>query len=255
MSAMNKRAFSIEKKLGLVSANDDQEDIGARRHKEIMDKLHHLSMTGVEGDKTSQTAQPDMGESMSAMSEQMLEKIHSDLSESLKLKEELEQIQEAIMETKREIATLHNNNLTNDEPDGIENELDAIVTQTESATNVILEATEIIDSNVGNLTAALKEESHLNMAGEIQDETVKILEACNFQDITGQRISKVVKTLKFVSERVNVMMEIWGGEEKFEEIMPVQAEKAEGDKALLNGPSLETDTDTVAQDDIDALFN
>jgi len=213
-----------------------------------MEKLDTLAASGV-------AASDGAEDSTSEMSEKMFEKIQSDLSESLKLKEELEHIQEAIMDTKREIATLHCNHLTSDEPDGIENELDAIVIQTEQATETILSATEVIDNNVGNLTASMKEERHLNMAGEIQDETVKILEACNFQDITGQRISKVVKTLKFVSDRVNIMMEIWGGQEKFDEIMPVVSETPEGDDALLHGPSLETDTDTVEQDDIDALFN
>lgn len=210
MAGARNRAFRIEKTLGIISANDDLENIGEKRHREIMEKLDALAKSGIAGSENSAS------DTSSEMSEKMFEKIQSDLSESLKLKEELEQIQEAIMDTKREIATLHCNHLTSDEPDGIENELDAIVIQTEQATETILSATEVIDSNVGNLTAALKEEGHLNMAGEIQDETVKILEACNFQDITGQRISKVVKTLKFVSERVNIMMEIWGGQEKFD---------------------------------------
>jgi chemotaxis protein CheZ len=81
-----------------------------------------------------------------------------------------------------------------------------------------------------------------------------VFEACNFQDLTGQRITKVVNTLRFVEERIIKMMEIWGGADKFKDI-EVELEHRMGDQGLLNGPSLGTDQDIASQDDIDALFN
>ncbi len=36
-----------------------------------------------------------------------------------------------------------------------------------------------------------------------------VFEACAFQDITGQRGSKVVKSVTYVEERVNALVDIW----------------------------------------------
>ena len=82
---------------------------------------------------------------------------------------------------------------------------------------------------------------------------IRIFEACNFQDLAGQRIAKVMATLKFVEERIARMMEIWGGIEAFKDL---SAAAAEGDPAtvLLNGPKLDGDPGHASQDDIDAMF-
>ena len=40
---------------------------------------------------------------------------------------------------------------------------------------------------------------------------ISIFEACNFQDLTGQRINKVMTTMKFIEHHINTMMDIWGG--------------------------------------------
>ena len=72
---------------------------------------------------------------------------------------------------------------------------------------------------------------------------ISIFEACNFQDITGQRISKVVGAMKFVEERVHHMMEIWGGMESFKDIETIDDPKRQGEKALLNGPALAYETE------------
>jgi hypothetical protein len=37
-----------------------------------------------------------------------------------------------------------------------------------------------------------------------------IYTACSFRDITGQRTEKVVKALRFIEQRINAMIEIWG---------------------------------------------
>ena len=73
-------------------------------------------------------------------------------------------------------------------------ELDAIVEHTASATETILDACEQIDALAGTMP-----EGH---AASLQDLTMRIFEACSFQDITGQRISKVVAALKMVEQRI-----------------------------------------------------
>ena len=63
----------------------------------------------------------------------------------------------------------------------------------------------------------------------MQERVIKIFEACNFQDLTGQRITKVVATLKFIETHIVRMMEIWGGLEAFKDIEAETIAEREGD--------------------------
>ena len=83
---------------------------------------------------------------------------------------------------------------------------------------------------------------------------VKIFEACNFQDLTGQRITKVVATLKFIETHILRMMEIWGGLDAFKDIQAEAIAEREGDARLLNGPKIDGEGGHASQDDIDSLF-
>jgi len=79
-----------------------------------------------------------------------------------------------------------------------------------------------------------------------------IFEHSNFQDITGQRITKVVNTLKFVEERVDKMIDIWG-REAFMELIDDDGGAVDEDGRLLNGPQQEGAG--ISQDEIDKLFD
>lgn len=163
----------------------------------------------------------------------------------------IETIQDAIRDTKMEIANLHAEGSRGEKLVRATDELDAVVADTEEATEAILSSAEAIDSAVGALMARLSGDD-LTLAEEIQAQVIKTFEACNFQDITGQRIRKVVKLLNFIEARVKRMTDIWGGAEVVAEnsgILP-----REGDEALLNGPALADDENVVSQDDIDSLF-
>ena len=81
-------------------------------------------------------------------------------------------------------------------------ELDAIVEHTAGATNAILESCELLDE----VAAAVSGEA----AARLQDAVTKIYEACSFQDITGQRITKVVTTLKAIEEKVAQIIMTFG---------------------------------------------
>ena len=78
-----------------------------------------------------------------------------------------------------------------------------------------------------------------------------MFEACNFQDITGQRITKIVNTFKFVEARINSMIEIWGAD-AIASVEPKVTDDGDPDAALLNGPQL--GDGGINQDDIDKLF-
>ena len=186
------------------------------------------------------------------LSEKALEQLRRDQHEAQKIKAEMDLIYEAINRTKREIATLHVSGCNGQELSRVSTELDAVVIGTENATETILAAAEYIDERAGVLAAKLKGDDQ-GIASDIQDHTVQIFEACNFQDLTGQRITKVVNTLRFVEERIIKMMDIWGGVESFKEI-EVELEHRMGDQSLLNGPALDADVGIASQDDIDALF-
>ncbi|NOZ41668.1 MAG: protein phosphatase CheZ [Alphaproteobacteria bacterium] len=121
-------------------------------------------------------------------------------------------------------------------------ELEAIVQQTESATNIIMESAEsIMEASTDDMEA---------YTTIVNDAVMQIFEACSFQDITGQRISKVVSTLEHVESRVGRLINILGVMENGQggEQGPVDE-----DKALLNGPALEGEG--IGQSEIDALLN
>lgn len=180
------------------------------------------------------------------------------VAEAARLQDELVSLSAAIDRTKRELSALHYEGPAAARFEAAGNELDAVVKATEGATESILEAAERIEQIAGNLSAAAKDDTERGQTDEIAEQVVSIFEACNFQDITGQRITKVVGALKFIEERVAGMMEIWGGANGLAAFAPepeMPDETPETDESsLLNGPALEEADGHASQDDIDALF-
>lgn len=245
-----KRSFRAESLMRMqAGAEITPEKQEERRHHEVLAEiaaLRNLVSSGHENQPSAMDPQE--------MGAKFVEEFRKELSEAAKLKVELDAIYEAIAQTKKEIATLHHTTgAEGEDMTRVTNELDAVVDGTEGATEHILTAAEFIDETANTLSARL-DGQEADLANDIQERVVKIFEACNFQDLTGQRISKVVGTLRFIEDRIAQMMDIWGGIESFKEFEIEQQEAAEGDDALLNGPSLDTDMDVASQDDIDALF-
>jgi chemotaxis protein CheZ len=207
----NKRAFRIEtiSRPEAMIAHAAMAGTGAAGHHEILTEIKQLKALIRPAEEVTK---------------QMIDAYRAEMQEAMKLKAELDQIWQAIDQTKHEIATLHVTGFQGKQMTRVTHELDAIVTGTEEATEGILSAAEGI-------------------------------EHCNFQDLTGQRITKVVNTLKFIEDRIVKMMEIWGGLDSFKDIEVEAIAEATGDAALLNGPKLEADAGHASQDDIDALFN
>ena len=185
---------------------------------------------------------------------QMIESYKAQIAEAQKLKAELDLIYDAINKTKQEIAAVHLTGFKGPEMARVTNELDAIVGGTENATEQILTNAEEIDQLAATLAPRLKNDQNRALIADMQDRVIKIFEACNFQDLTGQRITKVVSTLKFIETHILRMMEIWGGLDAFKDIEAEVIAVREGDAALLNGPKVEGDVGHASQDDIDSLF-
>lgn len=189
------------------------------------------------------------------VTKQVVDAYRAEMQEALKLKGELDQIWDAINQTKHEIATLHVSGFQGKQMTRVTHELDAIVSGTEEATEGILTAAEAIDQIAGQLAAKLKSQQDRAAIDDIQQKIITVFEHCNFQDLTGQRITKVVNTLKFIEERIVKMMDIWGGLDSFRDVQVDAIAEASGDAALLNGPKVAGESGHASQDDIDALFN
>jgi chemotaxis protein CheZ len=127
----------------------------------------------------------------------------------------------------------------------IAHELEEVIDNTEKATQRVLAAAEEIDHLANNLVAALQGRYEQGLAKDILDLVVAIFEACNFQDLAGQRITKVLTTMNFVEEHVTRVLE---------EIRNPSTIRRDGEQ-LLHGPRLEDDSGHVSQADIDALFS
>ena len=106
---------------------------------------------------------------------------------------------------------LHGKSFDGEEMAKVNGELGAVVGGTEEATQQILEAAEAIDQAATALSKNISPDQQKLLTEEIQERVISIFEACNFQDLTGQRISKVMTTMKFIENHINVMMDIWGG--------------------------------------------
>jgi chemotaxis regulatin CheY-phosphate phosphatase CheZ len=162
------------------------------------------------------------------------------------LRQELQEMSVYIQQTRSEVAALRPDDSGNNRIMAATGELDAIVTATERATSDILNSAENILTLVGRLP---RTPDTATLCGEIEAQATEILTTCSFQDITGQRTTKVVNTLHYLEKRVNSMIEIWGTDG-----MPIVQAQEMGDTRpdahLLNGPSL----NGVSQDDVDALL-
>jgi chemotaxis protein CheZ len=176
--------------------------------------------------------------------------LRGDMSaEELSLYAELEGLSRFIRHAKIEIAALRPDEIQDKHLPSATDELDAIVGSTEKATHIILDSVEKIEHACGTLTGAAKD--------DIANAVTNIYEACNFQDITGQRIGKVVRTLKQIEDKVAGLVKAFGDEidraaKAVPELVQGPQTEAVADRALLNGPQLPGTGNTQA--DIDALF-
>jgi len=229
-------------------------------HREIMSELRAIR---------AQMASPGAGPGRSAAAETLdasvsrevaeahalLETYRAQIEQCEKLKVELDLIYDAINRTKREIAVLHGKSFNGEEMAKVNGELGAVVGGTEEATQQILEAAESIDQAASALSKVTSPDQHKILSEEIQERVVSIFEACNFQDLTGQRISKVMTTMKFIENHITVMMDIWGGVDAIKAHAPPIVDDRDDDAKLLNGPKLDGDAGHASQNDIDALFD
>lgn len=170
-----------------------------------------------------------------------------------KIQLEIGDISGRIKATKAEMAALRHPLAGEDRFQQASEELGAVVAATESATNTIMACTEELEEIVQELRAQMPEGYQASRINDMNDAIIRIFEACNFQDLTGQRITKVVRALSFIEERVEAMMGLWNKREFETMPLPPSITKRDGDLEL-HGPTEEAERGYVSQSDIDALF-
>lgn len=161
---------------------------------------------------------------------------------------DLMEMAQAIAKTKAEIASI--------KPD-VENqgrigeatlELDAIVQSTETATSEILAAAE----HMQEIAWTLREHQAPDTLCDVLDQrATDIYTACSFQDLTGQRIRKVINVMGYLEARINAMMQIWGGAE-VSSVGDLAPDQSSDEVELLNGPALPGQG--LGQSDVDLMM-
>lgn len=208
---------------------------------EMRAEMHELRANASE----MQAAQSDAASSVDTGADEMAKDVRIEIAQMVRV----------IAKTKAEIAQIKHPLSTGDQLETTHSELDAIVKATEGATQDILEASERLEAHLSSVAALASEDQEIiETVDAANDQITQIMEACNFQDITGQRITKVVKTVRFIEDRILAMISIWGAD-AFQDL-PIEAgdENAEhGDEALLQGPQL--GNEGISQAEIDALFD
>ncbi len=159
---------------------------------------------------------------------------------------EVEELGRTIAAAKAEIAALRVDDITDNHIPSATDELDAIIAHTAQATDSILEVCETLDSVASDLSRG-ESEADRAQAAKLQDATTTIYEACSFQDITGQRITKVVATLKTIEAKVAGIVATFGGRP-----LPPVVPDLPPEAMLLNGPQLPAAA--MDQTDIDKLL-
>ncbi|MBB35297.1 MAG: chemotaxis protein CheZ [Hirschia sp.] len=154
---------------------------------------------------------------------------------------EFRYIADFISKARDEIAELCPNEIRQERIPGASLELDAVVRDTEQATETIMTEAETL--------MGLECDDPVAYKAAVDDAMMRMIEACSFQDLTGQRVNKVVTTLRHIEERVSQFSAALGvTDAKREE---TEAEKRQREQ-LLNGPAM--DGPETKQDDIDAMF-
>ncbi|MFO0108914.1 MAG: protein phosphatase CheZ [Alphaproteobacteria bacterium] len=161
--------------------------------------------------------------------------------------QELQKLAEFIVQARKEILAIN-------APKGEEQkknlsiaamELDEVVQHTEQATNKIMDKCDAIN----RIAIAINSPWATK---DLRDISLAILEACSFQDITGQRIRKVMRTLAEIEIRVARLVALFGGTMPDTVHADPSAAIKRPDEHLMQGPQLRGQA--TSQEEIDKLL-
>jgi chemotaxis protein CheZ len=172
----------------------------------------------------------------------------------LKLYQQLLSLATYIEMARQDVAAIRPTEIRSSNIPAVTDDLDAIVGHTEEATGVILDAAEKLEHISGKLDGEAQ--------AVVTDAVTRIYEACNFQDLTGQRITRVVKAIKDIERKVDALLAALNEQlgltaDEFasiatQEAAPEAKPAKSGEAALLNGP--QNGSGGQSQQEIDRLF-
>jgi chemotaxis protein CheZ len=208
-------------------------------HHEQGKKGHNMATAAARKPRASANARKNDAEKSSTAPAEPL----SDIKQIVR---ELCAVAEYVSHIKKEIGALRANDLYRTRLPGAHDELGNVVNATASATNTIMTAAEEI--------LGYTEDDFETYRNRVQSKVLEIFEACSFQDITGQRISRVVEHLAQVEKRLSHFAAAVNARDG--DVPPDIEETARQRRRellLLNGPADEGGG--VSQNDIDSLFD
>jgi chemotaxis protein CheZ len=159
---------------------------------------------------------------------------------------ELKAIADYISFLRSEIGELQANDMRAKRIPAAGEELNAVVSATEAAGNAIMASAEaVMGSNAKTLE---------DYRAFVEEQMLAIFEACSFQDLTGQRITKVVQTLEQIETRVARFAVATNANDKDGFANEEEAARAErSESLLLHGPALEGEG--IVQNEVDAILD
>jgi chemotaxis protein CheZ len=176
--------------------------------------------------------------------------------------QEIGELAKFINNAKKELEEVQKSQIADKEIPQASNQLDAIIQMTEQATGKIMDECDrlsMFHNDVREQLLNMDPPLDPNALAGIEDAFIQaatsvthINEACGFQDITGQRIQKVVRALQEIERQVLRMVVVFGLMQNEETLDEETKAELKEDADLLNGPQLTGQG--LEQDDIDAIL-
>jgi chemotaxis protein CheZ len=180
-----------------------------------------------------------------------------------KLYSELGELARYINNARKELQEVKSSNIADDHLPNATNQLDAIVQMTEKATGQIMDECDRVNmfhNDIRERLIAMDPPLDPDGLAGIEDaideaatSVTHIYESCNFQDITSQRVQKVVRALQEIERQVLRMVVVFGLVENRNNLDAETTAELQEDAALLNGPQLAGQG--LDQDEIDSILS
>lgn len=132
-------------------------------------------------------------------------------------------------------------------------ELDALKATTAEATSEILDIAEAVIAGIERMRGTALPEGVADELAQMESRLMRLFEACGFQDLTGQRTTKVARVLEGLDGRVGTILDMLDHVEVPDEVaMQVEAPAQATDTIILSGP--QAAGVALDQNSVDALF-
>lgn len=168
------------------------------------------------------------------------------------LKNEVIKLFEAVQDIKVELAAIKHPHSKMNHFSSVADQLNEIAHETEKASNAIMQSAESLTDIGDKLKGSIESDDALQAFEDMSTQLNTIFEACGFHDITGQRISKIIKIVNLIEGTLNSLVTVVG-EEGISALPLSEQPQSEDDDVPMEGPAL--DGEGVSQADIDKLFD